>query len=158
MPSPSFRLVGLPSQPFQHLFDLGDEALRAHGAVRRVADADVGLPCRISLRDATAGDELLLLPYAHLDVESPYRASGPIFVRRGAETARLAAGEMPDYVTRRQISVRAYDAGHMMIDAIVCAGSDTAAHLERMFANPRVARIQLHNAMRGCFSCNVERA
>jgi len=157
MSSTSFQLVGLPSQPFQHLFDLDDRALQAHGAVRRVAGSNVGLPCRISLSDAAPGDELLLLPFAHLDVASPYRASGPIFVRRGAVTAQLAPGEVPDYVTRRQISVRGYDAAHMMIDAIVCEGPATRDHIERMFGNEKVAYIQLHNAMRGCFSCNVVR-
>ena len=156
MSSPSFQLVGLPTHPFQHLFGLDDDALRARGAVRRVA-GQVGLPCRISLQDASPGDELLLLPYAHHDVESPYRASGPIFVRRDAVTAQLPPGEVPGYVTRRQISVRAYDAASMMIDAIVCDGTATREHIERMFGDPQVSYIQLHNAMRGCFSCNVVR-
>src|SRR6478735_8475723 len=148
MTSTSFQLVGLPSQRFQHLFELDDEALKSHGAVRRTAGA-IGFPCRISLRDAAPGEELLLLPYPHLEVDSPYRASGPIFVRRGAVTASLPPGEVPGYVTRRQISVRAYDAAHMMIDAIVCEGPATREHIERMFGNDMVAYIQLHNAMRG---------
>jgi hypothetical protein len=33
---------------------------------------------------------VLLLPFTHHDVSSPYRAAGPIFVRRGVKTATPA--------------------------------------------------------------------
>lgn len=35
-----------------------------------------------SLEDAPVGEPVLLLPFVHQDSRSPYRASGPIFVRR----------------------------------------------------------------------------
>ena len=104
----SFRLAGIDPAPFAHLFELPDARLRASGAVRMVADRDFGFPCRVGLDDARTGDELLLLPYEHLPGDSPYRASGPIFVRRGASRRVLAPGEVPPYVARRLISVRAY--------------------------------------------------
>lgn len=154
----SFRLVGLPHAQFVRLFGLTDAELAEIGAVRVVADRSPGYPCRVSLEDAGPGEELLLLPYEHLPERSPYRSSGPIFVRRNAVQAALAPGEIPDYVARRLISVRAYDDAHRMVGAEVCAGSDAAAEIERRFADARVAYIHLHNAKRGCFSCRVERA
>jgi len=84
----SFRLVGLPYDSFASLFDLDEGRLAEIGAVRVTADNDRGYPCRVSLEDAKSGEELLLLPYEHLPVKSPYRASGPIFVRRGARCKR----------------------------------------------------------------------
>lgn len=153
-----FRLVGLPSDPFQALFDLDDEALRARAIRRYVADEPFGFPCRVSLEDAAIGDELLLLAHEHLGLDSPYRASGPIFVRRGARRATLAPGVLPPYVTRRLISARAYDAGGMMLAADVCEGEAAqAATIARLLEDPAVDFLHLHNARRGCYSCRVER-
>ncbi|HEY1314570.1 MAG TPA: DUF1203 domain-containing protein [Steroidobacteraceae bacterium] len=127
-------------------------------ARRVVATEKPGYPCRVSLADAEVGEELLLLPFAHQNARSPYRSTGPIFVRRAARPRRLAVDEIPDYVALRQISVRAYDAAHMMIDAAVCDGPDTASVIHGIFDNSQAAYIHLHNARRGCFSCRVERA
>lgn len=149
----SFQLVGLPSAPFDALFELPDDELARRGARRVVANEAFGFPCRVSLADARPGDELLLLAYQHQPADSPYRASGPIFVRRGAEQKRAAVGEVPEYVSRRLISLRAYDGDDMMIDAEVCAGTEVAAALDRMFADVRARYVHLHNAKRGCFSC-----
>jgi len=153
----AFQLVGIDHEPFEHLFDLTDEQLKEFGAVRRIATGNPGFPCRVSLEDAEVGADLLLLPYAHQAVESPYRASGPIFVRRGAKRRALAIGEVPPYVTRRVISLRAYDAAHMMLDATVCEGTLVATELQRFLGNDNVAYIHLHNAKQGCFSCRVDR-
>ena len=153
----NWQLTGIDHQPFERLFDLSDAQLAEHGAVRRIADANAGFPCRISLIDAAAGEELLLLPFEHHPAASPYRASGPIFVRRGAQRRRLAPRDVPPYVTTRLISVRAYDAAAMMVDAAVCEGTAVAQELDRLFGDPAVRYVHLHNARRGCFSCAVTR-
>ena len=153
----SFRLVGLAPTLFQPLFALSDAQLRERGARRVRADRTPGYPCRISLADAEPGDELLLLPFAHQPCASPYQASGPIYVRRGATQALLAPGELPPYVTRRLISLRAYDAADMMVDAGVAEGEALRGEVDRLLADPRVRYIHLHNAKRGCFSCRLER-
>ena len=153
----SFRLVGLAAENFEPFFAMSDAELAALGARRVVADAPVGFPCRVSLADAEAGDELLLLPFEHLGTRSPYRASGPVFVRKGASRAVLEPGVLPPYVTRRWMSVRAYDADDMMVAAEVCDGAEVRAVIERLIADEAVAFIHLHNAKRGCFSCRVER-
>jgi hypothetical protein len=113
---------------------------------------------RVSLTDAATGEELLLLPYEHQPAPSPYRSSGPIFVRKDAVQKTLDPGVVPDYVRSRLLSVRSYDAAHQMADAVVCAGSEAAAAIQRMFASTTVEYIHLHNANRGCFSCAVNRA
>ena len=107
--------------------------------------------------DADVGDELLLLPFEHLAALSPYRASGPVFVRARAQRAVLEPGVVPPYVTRRLMSVRAYDASDMMLAGEVCEGAEVPATLERLMEDVAVSFIHLHNAKRGCFSCRVER-
>ena len=153
----SFQLVGLAAEQFEPLFGLSDSRLAELGARRVVASEHPGYPCRISLLDAEIGEELLLLPYAHHRVASPYQASGPIYVRRGATQCILRVGEVPDYVRRRLISARAYDSAHMMVAAEVCDGVDVGAHIERLLLDERVEYIHLHNAKRGCFSCLASR-
>lgn len=153
----SFQLSGLRYEQFEPLFALSDEQLHSLGVARRFASESFGFPCRVSLQDASVGDELLLLPYEHQPVASPYRASGPIFVRRDASRCQLPAGIVPPYITKRLISLRAYDASHMMIDATVCDGTAVAAQLEQSFSIAEVAYVHLHNAKRGCFSCLASR-
>ncbi len=154
----SFQLVGLPHEPFEPLFQLPDAELAARGMRRTVATAGSGFPCRVSLEDAAAGDELMLLPYEHQPANSPYRASGPIFVRRHARQRALPVGTVTPYVTTGLMSVRAYDGQHLIVDAAVCEGTHVADEIRRQFANGEVEYIHLHNARRGCFSCRVERA
>lgn len=153
----NFQLAGIDHEPFAPLFALSDAELAQRGMARRIADSDHGFPCRVSLEDAAVGDELLLLHYEHHAVASPYRASGPIFVRRGQTRRVLTPGCVPDYVTRRLMSARAYDAAHLMVAADVLEGVDVAGALAQMFADAAVAYVHLHNARQGCFSCRVRR-
>lgn len=153
----TFQLVGIEHEQFEPLFDLSDAELADQGIVRRIANSDFGFPCRVSLEDAAAGDELLLLHYLHHSVSSPYRASGPIYVRRGQIKRVLDPGLVPDYVTRRIISMRAYDSKHMMRSADVLKGSNIPRALEQLFTDPTVSYVHLHNAKQGCFSSHVRR-
>jgi hypothetical protein len=154
----SFQLAGIEHEPFEPLFALSDAELAAQGTVRLIADSHPGFPCRVSLEDAAVGDELLLLHYLHHSVRSPYRASGPIYIRRGQTRRVLAPGLVPDSVARRVISVRAYDLEDMMLTADVSEGTRVAGVLEQLFTDPAVAYIHLHNAKQGCFSCLARRA
>src|SRR5271170_318057 len=88
-PMSSFKLIGIDPTPFEPLFQQSDRELLEMGAVRVMALKSPGFPCRISLEDARVGEELLLLPYLHQPAASPYRSSGPIFVRRNASQKAL---------------------------------------------------------------------
>ena len=152
-----FRLVALPFDLFELLRSLGDAELRARGVQRMRADEKPGFPCRVSLADAEVGEEVWLLPFAHHDVASPYRSSGPIFVRVDAVAARPGVNEVPAMIRTRLLSIRAYDADGTLIDSQVAEGRELEAHIERAFSDPRVAYLHLHNARPGCFNCRVER-
>lgn len=154
----NFRVVGLPFGQFEPLFSLKDDELAQKGARRMTVDSKPGFPCRVSLEDAEVGEEVILVPFVHHDVGSPYRSSGPIFVREKANEADLSIGEIPEVVSTRTMSVRAYDKNSMMVDGSVVAGPQIKAHIEKLFADPEVAYLHLHNAGAGCYSCKVERA
>src|SRR5262249_25942493 len=125
---------------------------------RCLADKKPGFPCRVSLLDAEPGERLILVPFSHQAVDSPYRASGPIFVREGAKQAILDVNEVPESVRGRLFSIRAYDSNGLMLDAEVAEGCELEAQIERFSALPAVAYLHLHNARPGCYSCRVDRA
>lgn len=154
----TFRILALELAPFAPLFAMSDADLAALGAVRQVATACPGFPCRVSLQDAAAGETLILVNQTHLDVASPYRGSHAIFVREAATEAHPAPGEVPEVIARRLISARAFDAHGMMTDADVAEGSAIAPLIERLFADPAVAHVDLHNARPGCFAARAVRA
>lgn len=150
-----FRISGLPAEPFQHLFALDDAALKRHGAVRRVAE-NSGYPCRVSLTDAKAGDEVILVNYEHQDADTPYRSRHAVYVRKG-ERRYDAVGEIPEQLRKRLLSVRAFDASGMMVDADVIEGRLLEELIGRLFANDSVAYIHLHFARPGCYAARVDR-
>lgn len=154
----SFRIVGLPPEPFAKLFDLSNENLAAHGAVRRIADDRTpGYPCRVSLTDAQPGDELLLVNYEHHPVASPYRMRFAIFVRRGEEQFD-AVDQVPEQLRTRQLAVRAFDGDGMMLGHELVHGERLEGSIERLFGKGGVAYLHVHFASPGCYAARVERA
>lgn len=152
----TFRFQGLPSERFAPLMALSDAALAGQGIRRVVADEKPGFPCRVSLADAEPGERLLLLNFEHQPGDTPYRASGPIFVRE-AVVAAFKGTEVPEQLRCRLLSLRAYDAEGMMVDADVTEGTAIETLLERLFADPAVDYVHVHFARRGCFAARVDR-
>ncbi len=150
----SFRISGLPAEPFARLFTLSDEELKAQGAVRRIADS--GSPCRISLTDAEPGDELLLVNYEHHPVDSPYRMRFAIFVRQGEEQYD-AVDQVPEQLRRRMLAVRAFDANAMMVGHELIDGRHVEAAIERLLSDPETAYLHVHFASPGCYAARVDR-
>jgi hypothetical protein len=154
----SFRLLGLDSRPFQHLYGLSDEALAEQGARRVIADAKPGFPDRIAVRDAEPGERLILLNFTHQPADTPYRASHAIFVLEHAAQRCDLVDSVPEALRIRPLSLRAFDAGHEMVDADLIDGADLATAAERMLASPEVAYLHAHYAKRGCYAARIERA
>ena len=154
----SFQIHALPAEPFAPLFGMTDDELRARGAVRQTVDRTPGFPCRVSLADAAPGETVVLVHYEHQPVHTPYRAGHAIYVREGVAEAHPAAGEIPEVLRRRLLSVRAFDASGMMLDADVVEGRALGPAIARLFADGRVAYLHLHNAKPGCYAARVDRA
>lgn len=154
----SFRIIGLSPEPFRHLFGLSDAALAAQNAKRYVADRTPGYPDRIEMRDAEPGETLLLLNHTSQPAETPYRAAHAIFVREWAEDAYDQIDTVPAVMRSRLLSLRAFDADGMMLDADVVDGEQVECVIARFFADPAVQTIHVHNAKQGCYSDRIERA
>jgi hypothetical protein len=151
-----FRIRGLPAAEFSQFFAMSDGELELRGARRMIA-TDSGFPCRISLTDARAGDEVILVNYQHHRTASPFRSSFALYVRAG-ETQFDAKDEIPEQLRKRLLSLRGYDAQGMLRAAEIADGREIETGLEAMFAIDDVAYIHLHFARPGCYAALVERA
>jgi len=154
----SFQIHALPASRFEPLFGLADNELARQNIVRMIADNKPGFPCRISLADAEPGETVLLMNFEHLSADSPFRASHAIFVRETAGQAFPAIDEIPEVLSTRLLSVRAFDARHFLTGAEVVEGPELAALITAMFEDPAVSYLHLHSARPGCYLANVSRA
>ena len=152
-----FRFQGLSVAPFAPLFALSDAEIETRGMRRMIADEKPGFPCRVSLEDAEPGERVLLTNFEHQPAHSPYRATGPIFVRENAGAA-YDGTDVPPVLRPRLLSLRAYDRDGMIVEADAVLGDDVEAALARLFAPDDTAYIHIHYAKRGCYACRVDRA
>ena len=153
-----FRITGLSAEPFKHLFGLPEEELSRHGVKRYIADEKPGFPCRIEMRDAEFGETLLLLNHIYQPADTPYRGMHAIFIREGATDTYDRVNQVPEVMRVRLLSLRGFDKIGMMLDADVVEGSEVERVIERMFSNPDISYIHVHNAKRGCYSGRIDRA
>ncbi len=153
----NFQILGIDNT-FNHLFSLNQQELSLKGMVKMVVDKKPGYPCRVSLEDVELGEEVILLPFKHHNTSSPYQASGPIFVRKNAQSAHLRINEIPNMLLHRFLSLRVYDEKGLMIECHTIEGKVVKESIQRILRNTEASYIHIHNAGPGCFNCLVNRA
>ena len=153
----ALRITGLSPEPFRHLFGLPDEALARHGVHRYVADADSRFPDRVELRDVSPGESVLLLNFEHQPADTPYRSSHAIFVREGAQAAQVSIDDVPQALRTRPLSLRAFDAHGMIVDAELVDGAEMLPVAQRLLDDPSAAYVHVHYARRGCYAARSDR-
>ena len=152
----NFTVHGLSPEPFQPLYGLSDDELAARRARRVVVDG-TGFPERIEMRDAQAGETLLLVNFEHQSADTPYRASHAVYVREGA-TETWSGDRLPEVLRKRLLSLRAFSADGSMVDADVIEGREAEQLIERLLGDERVAYIHAHYARPGCYAARIDRA
>ncbi len=76
---------------------------------------------------------------------------------RGRPQAYDAVNQVPEVMRIRLLSLRAFSEEGMMLDADVVDGQAIEPVISRMFANPEVSYIHVHNAKQGCYSGRIDR-
>lgn len=152
----TYRIRGLDPAPFAPLFALDDAGLAAINARRVTATADRGFPCRVSLEDARAGEELILLHHTSHDVETPYRSAYAIYVRRGVDATSWRDATPPVF-EGRPLALRAFDGDAMLRTARLVGPGEADGAIRDLFADAGIAYIDAHNAAHGCFAARIER-
>lgn len=120
-----------------------------------VVDEPDAYPCRRCLTDALPGERVRLLSYDPFTGDSPYRHPGPIFVH-DSECER-DDDAVPAQLTRRQLSLRSFDAQHLMRSGEVVEGTLLLERATQLLVDPDIAYIHVHNAGPGCFAARVDR-
>lgn len=152
-----YRIQGLARREFEALIGAKDTDLADRGAVRVIAGADRGWPCRISLQDARAGESLILLNHLSHDVATPYRSAYAIFVREGDCEQAEYVDAVPPVFEGRPIAFRGFSHDGYLRDAGLALPGEADAKIRALFANSDIAYLHAHNAAHGCFSAKVER-
>ena len=117
-----------------------------------------GEPLRCCLRDATAGEELLLFNYEPPLPDSPYREKGAVFTHAlTCDGPPSATTYPPDWAGRPQV-LRAYDArGWIHPSTHVHDGTDPDAAIAKVLAHPEVVEAHSRNLAYGCYMFRVTR-
>lgn len=152
-----YRIAGLKADPFIHLFGQSDAYLKRYGAIRQPVESYPGYPDRISLRDIPAGETALLINHIYQPADTPYFGTHAIFIREGCTEQGIYINQLPEVLTRRMLSVRAYDEKHFLRQADICEGQRAEELIERFFTDPQISYLQIHNAKQGCYACCAER-
>jgi hypothetical protein len=123
------------------------------GAIRVRVDKPNAYPCRRCLQDGEVGETMVLLSYDPFVGASPYSGPGPIYVH-DRECSLFEGKEIPDQLTRRLLSVRAYDGDHMLVDADVVQGDELGDAAQRLLR--QASYLHVHNARPGCFAARID--
>ena len=153
----AYRIEGLAPETFESLFGMMDGELAARGAIRVTADSPSGYPCRVSLRDATPGEELVLLNHVSHDVDGPFRTAYAIYVRKDADAAASYTDEAPPYLDSRTLSLRGFGADGMLKHGLLAMPGEADAKIRALFERPEIDTIHAPAATYGCFLARIER-
>jgi hypothetical protein len=128
-------------------------------SVENVPASGGGEPLRCCLRDAVAGEQLILFGYAPDIPASPYREVGPVFAHAERCDGPAASDAYPaGWIGRPQV-LRAYDArGWIHPSTRVHDGADPMRLIDEVLADPDVAQIHSRNVAYGCYMFTVTRA
>lgn len=154
----TYKISGLEPSQFAHLIGLSEEELARHNAVRVTADKDSGFPCRVTLKDARAGESLILLHYTSHDVATPYRSAYAIFIRENADEPAIYDDITPPVFEGRPLGLRGFGSDGNLKHAVLALPGEADAKIRELLADPEIAYIDAHNAAHGCFAARVERA
>ncbi len=153
----TYMIRGLDPADFKPLFAMADGELAERRAVRVTADSDHGFPCRVSLEDATSGEELVLAHHTSHDVDTPFRHSFAIYVRKGADRPAEFVDRCPPVFDGRPIALRCFSDEGMLIAARLALPGSADETIRDAFSDPDVAYIDAHNAAHGCFAARITR-
>jgi hypothetical protein len=115
-----------------------------------------GEPLRCCLRDATAGEELMLFGYEPPLPSSPYREVGAVFAHAEPCAGAAATDAYPEGWRGRPQVLRAYDERGWIHPATrLHDGSDPESAIAAVLAQPGVVRVHSRNVAYGCYMFTV---
>ncbi|BCB77376.1 DUF1203 domain-containing protein [Phytohabitans flavus] len=150
----TFQINALPAGTLETVRDTGKDV--SGNPVERVT-ATGGEPIRCCLRDAEAGEELILFGYEPPLPPGPYREVGPVFAHAEPCAGPAATADTyPEDWRRRSQVLRAYDERGWIHPATrVHDGSDPEGAIAKVLAEPGVVQVHSRNVAYGCYMFTV---
>lgn len=150
-----FTIQALPADVLARVRSSGIDV--SGNPIERI-EATGGEPLRCCLRDARAGERLILFGYEPPIGKSPYREIGAVFAHaEPCEGPPANGGYPPGWRGRRQV-LRSYDRRGWIRDAVVHDGADPERDIARLLADPEAVQLHSRNVAYGCFMFVVTRA
>ncbi len=153
----TYRIRGLDPAQFADRFAMEGGALALSLSQRLTAGVGGYYPCRVSLEDAAPGEEILLTNFTNHAVDTPYRNTFAIYVRRKADRAAEFVDRLPPVLRARPIALRGYNAAGLLHRASLALEDDADAAIRDLLKDGDIAYIDAHNAKHGCFAARIER-
>lgn len=153
----TYRIRGLDPAQFSDRFAMDEGALAAALSQRLIAQPEGRYPCRVSLEDAAPGEEILLTSFTNHAVDTPYRNTFAIYVRRRAESAAEFVDRLPPVLRGRPIALRGYTRAGTLHRAALAVEDDVDVAVRDLLDDENIAYIDAHNAKHGCFAARIER-
>jgi hypothetical protein len=153
-----FAIEALPAAD---LDDIRRAARDRHGnplVCRVVSAADAGSPLRCCLREAAAGERIVLIAHSPRGGTGEYREVGPVFIHADKCAGYATPGRYPDGFRHRPQVFRAYDSHGRICDAVLVDGIDAERVIGELLARPDVAVVQSRNVLYGCYMFLISRA
>jgi hypothetical protein len=126
-------------------------------SIARVTATGRGEPLRCCLRDATAGESLILFNYEPPLPASPYREVGAVFTHAEPCGAPESVTTYPaGWLGRRQV-LRAYDRRGWIHGATTHDGTDPESLIAKFLGDPEVERVHSRNVSYGCYMFTITR-
>jgi len=133
------------------VLDRVQSGLDASGNPVEHVTAEGGEPLRCCLRNARAGESLILFGYEPPIGKSPYREIGAVFACADRCEGPPATDAYPAAWRGKPQVLRSYDRRGWIRDALVHDGKDPEAAIARLLADPEAVQLHSRNVAYGCF-------
>jgi Protein of unknown function (DUF1203) len=116
-----------------------------------------GEPLRCCLREAAAGERVVLIAYRPFPWDGVYAEVGPVFVHADDCGGYTAAGAYPEGFRHRQQIFRSYGQYRTIVDARIVEGADAEAAITELLDRPDVDFVHSRNVAYDCYMFALHR-
>jgi hypothetical protein len=153
----AFRIAALPADELERIRAAGVDDFGNLLEPVTVSTTG-GTPLRCCLREAEAGERVVLIAYRPAAVGGPYAEVGPVFVHAETCDGYTDEDHYPEGFRSRQQLLRAYDAGGRQVENVIVDGPAAERAIGDLLGRPRVAYLHSRNVLAGCFMFAVHPA
>jgi Protein of unknown function (DUF1203) len=129
-----------------------------YGFPAHVEVAADAAPCRHCLKTFVAGkDERILFTYDRFAGVESLPQPGPVYIHANNCERYDSDGGFPEELRQSPRTLEAYAHGRRLLATEHIADGKYEAAIDKLFANPEAAYIQVNSTTAGCFTFRVER-